>query len=85
LALAVEMTRALRLPLAVVVNRADVGDDRIRHYAERESIPLLLEIPFEREAAEAYARGDLLVEVLSRWKERMLGLNDSIRNHLQGC
>jgi MinD superfamily P-loop ATPase len=85
LEVAVGAARTLGLPLGIVVNRADVGDDRIRHYAERESIPLLLEIPFEREAAEAYARGDLLVEVLSRWKERVLGLNDSIRNHLQGC
>jgi len=84
LELAVGAARKLSLPMGIVVNRADFGDDRIQRYAEREGIPLLLEIPFEREAAEAYARGDLLVETLPRWKERMLGLHDSIRNCLQG-
>ena len=84
LELAVGAARKLGLPMGIVVNRADVGDDRIRRYAEREGIPLLLEIPFEREAAEAYARGDLLVEALPRWKERMLELHVSIRNCLQG-
>ena len=82
LELAVGAARKLGLPMGIVVNRADVGDDRIRRYAEREGIPLLLEIPFEREAAEAYARGELLVETLPRWKERMLALHDAIRNRL---
>jgi MinD superfamily P-loop ATPase len=66
--------------MGIVVNRADVGDGRIRRYAERENIPVLLEIPFEREAAEAYARGEILAEVLPRWKGRMLGLAESIRS-----
>lgn len=84
LELAVGAARKLGLPTGIVVNRADIGDDRVRRFAEREEIPLLLEIPFEREAAEAYARGELLAEVLPRWKERMLSLYDSVRSRLVG-
>jgi MinD superfamily P-loop ATPase len=80
LELAVGAARKLGLPTGIVVNRSDMGDDRIRSYAEGEGIPLLLEIPFEREAAEAYARGEILAEVLPRWKDRMLDLAQSIRN-----
>jgi hypothetical protein len=39
---------------------------------------VLLEIPFDRKAAEAYARGELLVERLPQWRRMMRQLLDSI-------
>ncbi len=57
LTLAVETVRELRLPFAVIVNRAGIGDDRVRRYCSRERIPLLAEIPDDRRIAEAYSRG----------------------------
>jgi MinD superfamily P-loop ATPase len=82
LKLAVGAVRKLKLPMGIVINRADVGDGRIIEYAEREGIPVLLEIPFERSTAEAYARGDVLVEALPHWKDRMLLLHDAIRSRV---
>lgn len=78
LELAVGAVRKLGIPMGIVINRSDVGDGRIREYAEREAIPVLLEIPFERAAAETYARGGILVEALPHWKERMLNLHAAI-------
>jgi MinD superfamily P-loop ATPase len=57
LTLAVETVRELRLPFAVIVNRAGIGDDRVRRYCSRERVPLLAEIPEDRRIAEAYSRG----------------------------
>jgi MinD superfamily P-loop ATPase len=71
LELAVGVTRALHLPCGLVINRADLGDRRVHDYAARENLPILLEIPFDREAAEVYARGGLLVEKLPRWRRLM--------------
>ncbi len=64
LRLAVEVVRQLTLPFGVVVNRADVGDDRVTDYCKKEDIPILLLIRDDRRIAEAYSRGELAVDVL---------------------
>jgi len=64
LRLAVEMVRALGLRCVVAVNRADLGDDRVRRFCAAEGIEIVLELPNDRRLAEAYARGDLLIEAV---------------------
>ena len=59
LELAVAAMRVMQLPLGLVINRADVGDRRVHDYAAREKLPIFLEIPFDRQVAETYARGEL--------------------------
>ncbi|MGQ9688590.1 MAG: ATP-binding protein [Desulfobaccales bacterium] len=82
LELAVGAVRELGLPLGLVINRADLGDRRVHDYAAREHLPILLEIPFDREAAGAYARGQLLVEALPGWREMMRGLLAEVKKTL---
>lgn len=74
LGLAVEAVRTLGIPCGLVINRSDMGDDGVKHYARRENIPVLLEIPFERKIAEAYSRGTPIVEIMPEWAERFRGL-----------
>jgi MinD superfamily P-loop ATPase len=64
LELAVKMVRALGLRCVVAVNRADLGDDRVRRFCAAEGIEIVLELPNDRRLAEAYARGDLLIEAV---------------------
>jgi MinD superfamily P-loop ATPase len=64
LALAVDTMRQLGLPFGVVINRADVGDGRVADYCAAEQIPVLLEIPDDRRIAEAYSRGELVIEAV---------------------
>jgi MinD superfamily P-loop ATPase len=78
LELAVGAVRELQLPMGLVINRADLGDRRVHDYAARENIPILLEIPFDRQAAGAYARGRLLVEELPEWRDMMVGLFNNL-------
>jgi MinD superfamily P-loop ATPase len=70
LKLAVGAVRILGIPCGLVINRSDMGDDQVKNYAEAEEIPVLMEIPFDRGIAEAYSRGQLLVEVMPQWKEK---------------
>jgi MinD superfamily P-loop ATPase len=79
LELAVGAVRELQLPMALVINRSDLGDRRVHDYAARENLPILLEIPFDRQAAGAYARGQLLVEALPGWRALMRGLLESLK------
>jgi len=68
--LAVEMVRALRLPFGVVINRADLGDDKTTFYCRQEKIDILEEIPDDRRIAEAYSRGVLACEALPEYQKR---------------
>ncbi len=81
LRLAVDMVKELRVPFAVVVNRVGIGDDRVHEFCREEAIPILMEIPDDRGIAEAYSRGELIIDALpelrghfSRLLERALEL-----------
>jgi len=78
LKLAVGAVGILGIPCGLVINRSDMGDDRLREYAGAEGIPILMEIPFDRKIAESYSRGELLVDVRPEWKEKFLQLYEKI-------
>jgi len=65
LKLAVETVRELGLRFGVVINRADIGDGRVSDFCRTEDIPILLEIPEDRRIAEAYSRGESILNTLS--------------------
>ena len=83
LKLMVEAIKILEIPHGLVINRSGIGDDQVKAYAEKERIPLLMEVPFDRKIAESYSRGELLVEVMPEWKERFLGLYHLIEEVLK--
>jgi len=78
LTLAVEMARELELPFGVVVNRCDVGDDKVAGYCEDERIPVLLEIPDDRRVAEAYSSGALAVDAVPDYRAHIEKLVDAV-------
>ena len=78
LKLAVEAVKILGIPHGLVINRADMGDDRVKVYAEQENIPVLMEIPFDRGIAEAYSRGQLIIDVMPEQKAAFAGLFQQI-------
>jgi MinD superfamily P-loop ATPase len=78
LRLALGAVRILKIPCGLVINRSDMGDEKVKEYAGEESIPVLLEIPFDRRIAEAYSRGELIVEKMPEWKEKFIGLHQQI-------
>lgn len=69
LRLAVEMMREIRLPFGVVINRVGIGDRRVHAFCHHEHIPVFLEIPDDRRIAEAYSRGELIVEALPEYRD----------------
>ena len=79
LRLAVEAFRPLGATLGVVLNRAGVGDAGVREFCRAEGLPIWAEIPFSREAAAAYARGEILAESLPELRQRFLELAERVR------
>jgi len=78
LKLAVGMVKILAIPHGIVINRSDLGDEKVKEYAKEENIPILMEIPFDRQIAEIYSKGKLLVEELPEWKERFIHLYEDV-------
>jgi MinD superfamily P-loop ATPase len=78
LKLAVGMVKILAIPHGIIINRSDLGDEKVKEYANEENIPILMEIPFDRQIAETYSKGKLLVEELPEWKERFIHLYEDV-------
>jgi len=79
LKLAVEAAKLLDVPRGLVINRSDMGDNRLKEYAAIESLPILMEIPFDRRIAEIYSRGDLMAEEMPDWKAKFRELYSDIQ------
>ncbi len=78
LTLAHKTVKELGIPCGLVINRADLGDSKVEAYAGRNNLPILLKIPFQKEIAQMYSRGALLVDEKPEWKARFLALFDEI-------
>lgn len=59
LRLAVETARQMNISCGVVINRAGIGDSRVRDFCAAEDLPVHLEIPDNRRIAEACSRGEV--------------------------
>ena len=81
LTLAVEAVKILGLPHGLVINRADMGDNRVKEYADRENIPILMEIPYDRKIAECYSKGKLIVDEWPEWN----GIFRELFQNIQTC
>ena len=79
LKLAVEAVKILGIPRGLVINRSDIGDQNVKAYASRDSLPILMEIPFDRRIAEAYSRGEMIVEMMPEFKEKFVKLYQNIK------
>ena len=79
LELAVEMVRALGIPMGFFVNQADLGDARLEEYCQREGIPLLGRLPHDRRIAEVYSRGGIVVDELPGYRPLFLDLFQKVQ------
>jgi MinD superfamily P-loop ATPase len=83
LTLGVETIRQIAIPFGVVINRCDIGDDRVTEYCRREHVPILLEIPEDRRIAEAYSRGRILVDAMPELRSLFAALWQTIQGSLK--
>ncbi len=80
LKLAVGAVKLLNIPSGLVINRSNIGDDKVQMYAEEIGLPILMEIPFDRRIAEAYSKGEMIIEAIPEYREKFQKLYDRIVN-----
>ncbi len=83
LQLAVEMVKVLKVPCGVLVNRQDLGQGSVAKYCQKEGIPLLGGLPFDRRIAEVYAQGKIVIDEIPQYKNLFLDLFGQIENLLR--
>ncbi|MBF0120654.1 MAG: ATP-binding protein [Desulfobacterales bacterium] len=79
LKLAHKVVKILDIPCGLVINRSDIGDHEVYLYAKSEHLPILMEIPFCRNIAKYYSKGEILSEFQPEWKDKFLKLYQSIK------
>ncbi len=74
LKLAVGLSLKMGVPSGIVVNRSDGADRIIQDYADEVDVPVIGRIPFRREYAETYSRGDFLVEAHTELRPLLMNI-----------
>jgi MinD superfamily P-loop ATPase len=78
--LALEATRALKIPAGVILNRDGLGDSRVEDFCRDEGIPILLRIPNDRTIARLYSEGTPFVNEMPEWKEKFKDVFEMINS-----
>jgi MinD superfamily P-loop ATPase len=79
LALALELTRRLKIPCGVVINRSEGTDGLLDNFCIREGVEILARIPFRREVAAACAEGGLALDTDPEVAAAISGLITNLR------
>ena len=82
LKLAVGAVKLLNIPSGLVINRSDIGDNKVHAYAKEIGLPILMEIPFDRRIAEAYSKGEMIIEAMPEFKKKFLKLYQDIMDQV---
>ena len=78
LSMAVDVVQELEIPFGVIINRAGIGDEGVEEFCKKNDIPILLEIPFNRQIAELYSRGIPFVKEMPEWRKQFKDLYNHI-------
>ena len=79
LKLAVDLVRELSLPFAVVINRHGIGNEEVEKYCQTENIDVIMKLSDDKHIAETYSTGQLIVDVLSQYRQKFLELYEYIK------
>jgi len=82
LELAVGMLEKLGIPTGVVINKADIGDRKVWDYCRSKEIPVLMEIPMDREIAESYSKGIPIVSQNPSFIQKFQNLFERIKGRI---
>ncbi len=83
LKLAIEVLENLKIPFGVAENKSDKHNKLIKNYCKEMNIPILLEIPFDREIAKIYSEGKILVKEKPEYENQFINLFNEIKEVLK--
>lgn len=79
----IAILRDMNIPFGIIINRADIGTDETKKYLEEENIPLLMSVPFDRDIAVTYSKGELVTNLNQAWKLKFKDLYNKLEEQLK--
>ncbi|MBN1116132.1 MAG: ATP-binding protein [Bacteroidales bacterium] len=83
LKLMVNLVRELAIPFGIIINKSGLGSNDIYEYLYKESIDILGEIPFNKEYAGVYAKGQIVGNMPVEMKNVYKSITEKL--HKMGC
>lgn len=62
LKIAVGVVKMFHIPFGIIINKDDGKDNIIRQYSRKENIEIIGSIPYRRDIAQAYSKGEILYD-----------------------
>jgi MinD superfamily P-loop ATPase len=78
---AVAVVKQMDIPIAVVINRSDLGQADVEGYCQQAGVPVLMKIPYDLELARAYADGRDAVSLGEAWRVRFESLWQGVQDY----
>lgn len=83
--LAIEVVKEVGIQLGVVINRSDIGSSEVADFCTQNNIPILMEIPHDRDVAVAYSKGKPITDARPGYKQKFLDMykeiNERVSSH----
>ena len=70
--------KEFKIPCGIVINKAGRGDNIIEQFAKEKNVPILMRVPLSRDIAEAYSKGNLLVDAYPAYTNAFVDLFEKI-------
>jgi len=83
LRLSAETLKHLGKSFGVIINRAGIGNGEVYKWLQQNNIPLLMEIPFDKEIARIHSEGRLIAEVRPSYRDLFYNIFEAIRDILK--
>ena len=83
LKLSIDLMREMNKPFGLIVNKAGIGDQEIYELIKNESLDLLAEIPFNKDYASQYSKGELLSDIPEVIEQEYLKLAVYLKNKMK--
>jgi MinD superfamily P-loop ATPase len=82
LGLALDMIRELRVPHGVIINRDEPENSDAVNFCNKRKVSIIGRIPDDRRIAEAYSRGEIIINAVPEIRDRFLSLWQEIEKQV---
>lgn len=79
--LVVQLLRDLNIPFGVVINKYEEEKNLISDYCKLAKIEILGTIPFDRKIAENYSKGEIIADVLPKYRANFENILKRVKEH----
>ena len=83
LGLAIETTKTIGIPFGVVINRADKDNNDAEVFCKQRDVMILCEIPDDRSIAEAYSKGEMIIDAIPQLRNIYAKLWEAIQKQVK--